>query len=112
MDSVPAVVLPGGLALAGGDWEAVLLPEQGAAFARLACRGIDVLVPLPLGADPNASFGGAFLMAPWANRLDEGRLPVGGVTWHLPVNRPADDTAIHGLVRDMPWQVEESGAAR
>lgn len=103
---------PGGLSLAGGDWEAALLPGQGAAFARLACRGIEVLAPLPLGADPNASFAGAFLMAPWTNRLDEGRLPVGGTVWHLPVNHPADDTAIHGLVRDAAWQVEEAGAAR
>jgi aldose 1-epimerase len=112
MDSVQAVALPGGLALAGGDWEAVLLPEQGAAFARLACRSHDVLVPLPVGADPNASFAGAFVMAPWANRLDEGSLPVGGLTYHLPVNRPADDTAIHGLVRNVPWQVEVSDARR
>ena len=72
-------------------------------------RGIDVLAPLPLGADPNASFAGAFLMAPWANRLDEGRLPVGGTTWHLPLNRPHDGTAIHGLVRDAAWTAAEAG---
>lgn len=102
----------GGLALAGGGWEAMLLPGQGAAFARLACRGIEVLTPLPLGADPNASFAGAFLMAPWTNRLDEGRLPVGGTVWHLPVNRPSDHTAIHGLVRDAAWTVAEATAGR
>ena len=71
-----------------------------------------MLAPLPLGADPNASFAGAFLMAPWANRLDEGRLPVGGTTWHLPVNRPHDGTAIHGLVRDAAWTAAEAGASR
>ncbi|TDH61769.1 aldose epimerase [Dankookia rubra] len=103
--------IAGGLVLAAAGWEAMLLPGQGAAFARLAFRGIEVLTPLPLGADPNASFAGAFLMAPWTNRLDEGRLPVGGTTWHLPVNRPADATAIHGLVRDAAWTVAESGAA-
>ncbi|MFC7473501.1 aldose epimerase [Dankookia sp. GCM10030260] len=97
----------GALALAGDGWEAVLLPGQGAAFARLAFRGIEVLAPLPLGADPNASFAGAFIMAPWTNRLDEGRLRVGGTDWYLPVNRPADATAIHGLVRDAAWTVAE-----
>ena len=102
----------GALALAGAEWEASLLPGQGAAFARLACRGIEVLTPLPLGADPNASFAGAFLMAPWTNRLDEGRLPVGGTTWHLPVNRPSDDTAIHGLARDAAWTVADAEAGR
>jgi aldose 1-epimerase len=112
MEGMLAIAPPGGVAIAGGDWTAVLLPGQGAAFARLAWRGIEVLAPLPLGADPNASFAGAFLMAPWTNRLDDGRLPVGGIPYHLPVNRPADDTAIHGLVRDAPWQVAEEGAAR
>ena len=38
-----------------------------------------MLAPLPLGADPNSSFRGAFVMAPWANRLDRGLLPVAGV---------------------------------
>lgn len=103
---------PGGLALSGGDWTAALLPDQGAAFARLAWRGTDVLVPLPLGADPNASFAGAFLMAPWANRLDDGMLPVGGITYYLPVNRPVDGTAIHGLVRDRSWEVAEATPSR
>ncbi len=100
------------LELTGGDWRAQLLPEQGAAVAQLAWQGRDVLVPLPLGADPNASFGGAFVMLPWANRLDAGQLPVAGMVHHLPVNRPADNTAIHGLARDRAWQVEEQAADR
>ncbi|MBK1660009.1 aldose epimerase family protein [Paracraurococcus ruber] len=103
---------PGGVALAGGGWEAALLPEHGAAMARLAWQGREVILPLPLGADPNGSFAGAFLMAPWTNRLDDGRLPVGGMLYHLPVNRPVDGTAIHGLLRDRPWAVEEQGPAR
>jgi len=99
------------LTLEGGGWTAALLPELGAAMARLAWRGQEVLVPLPAGADPNAVFAGAFVMAPWTNRLDGGRLPVGGLVHHLPVNRPADDTAIHGLARDRPFQVAERSDA-
>ncbi|MBL6459027.1 aldose epimerase [Belnapia sp. T6] len=99
------------LDLAGGDWRARLLPEQGGAFAQLAWRDHDVLVPLPLGADPNASFAGAFVMAPWTNRLDAGLLPVAGTVYQLPVNRVADNTAIHGLARDRAWQVESAGPA-
>jgi aldose 1-epimerase len=90
----------------GGGWTATLLPEQGGAFAALAWGGRDVLAPLPLGADPNASFCGAFVMAPWTNRLDAGVLPVAGIEYRLPVNRPQDNTAIHGLSRDRPWAVE------
>src|SRR5688572_1862479 len=94
--------------LEGGGWIARLLPEQGGAFAALAWRGRDVLVPLPLGADPNAGFAGAFTMAPWANRLDGGLLPVAGIGYRLPVNRPEDGTAIHGLSRDRPWEAEQA----
>jgi aldose 1-epimerase len=100
------------LAIAGGGWRATLLPEQGGAFAALAWQDRDVLAPLPPGADPNASFGGAFIMAPWTNRLDGGLLPVAGTAYHLPVNRPADNTAIHGLARDRAWEVEQAAAAR
>lgn len=100
------------LSLAAGDWEAVLLPAQGAAFAALRHRGRDLIAPVPAGADPNGGFWGAFWMIPWANRLDRGRLPFGGRTCYLPVNRPEDDTAIHGLARDRPWRVEAAARDR
>ncbi|MBW8270175.1 aldose epimerase family protein [Caldovatus aquaticus] len=100
------------LGLAAGAWEAALLPAQGAAFARLRHRGRDLLVPVPPGADPNRGFWGAFWMIPWANRLDRGRLPWGGRTHRLPVNRPEDDTAIHGLARDRPWRVAAAAGDR
>jgi aldose 1-epimerase len=91
--------------LAAGDAEAVILPEQGAAFARLLHAGRDLLVPVPAGADPNRGFHGAFLMAPWTNRLDGGRIVVDGVEHRMPVTRPQEDTAIHGFLRDLPWTV-------
>ena len=40
-------------------------------------------------------------MLPWANRLDGGR-----IAGHaMPINRAAEATAIHGLARDLPWEV-------
>lgn len=98
--------------LAAGQAEAVILPEQGAAFARLSHAGRDLLVPVPAGADPNRGFHGSFLMAPWTNRLDGGRLVVGGVEHRMPVTRPQENTAIHGFLRDMPWTVLDAGADR
>lgn len=91
------------LRLAGADWEALLLPQQGAALARLTYRGVDVLAPLPEGADPNATRTGAFWMIPWGNRLDGGAL---GALHRFPINRLTENTAIHGLSRDRPWQAE------
>jgi aldose 1-epimerase len=92
--------------LAGGGWTATLLPGQGGAVASLAWKERDILVPLPVGADPNGAFAGAFVMAPWANRLDGGHLPVLGALHQAgPINRPDEGTALHGLAREHPWQV-------
>jgi aldose 1-epimerase len=83
-----------------GDWQALICPEQGAAFSRLQWRGRDVLVPIPEGARHPGAYG-AFWMLPWANRLDGGR-----IAGHaMPINRAAEGTAIHGLARDLPWEV-------
>jgi aldose 1-epimerase len=90
------------LRLRAGDWSAVLLPEQGAGFARHEHAGVAVLAPLPPDADPNATPAGAFWMIPWTNRMAGGALAPG---WQLPVNKAGENTAIHGLSRDRPWQV-------
>lgn len=100
------------LRLAAGEWQAALLPESGATFTRLAHAGRDLLVPIPPDAVPVGPFHGAFLMAPWANRLDRGRIAVAGRTWHMPINRPQEDTALHGLMRDLPWRVESAAPER
>ncbi|MFM7420215.1 MAG: aldose epimerase, partial [Alphaproteobacteria bacterium] len=83
-----------------GDWQALICPEQGAASSRLQWRGRDVLVPIPEGARHPGAYG-AFWMLPWANRLDGGR--IAGLV--MPINRLAEGTAIHGLARDLPWEV-------
>ncbi len=97
------------LRLRAGAWSATVLPDQGGAFARLDYAGVPVLAPLPQGADPNATPAGAFWMIPWANRMAGGML---GPGWRLPVNRPAEDTAIHGLSRDRPFAVVSAGPDR
>lgn len=91
--------------LASGAWDATLLPGQGAALAALRWRGQDILRPIPPGGDPNRGFHGAFLMAPWTNRLAGGRISVGGVDYRMPVNRPEEGHALHGFLRERAWQV-------
>ena len=83
-----------------GEWQALICTEQGAAFSRLQWRGQDVLVPAPEGARHPSAYG-AFWMLPWANRLDGGRI-AGHI---MPINRTTEGTAIHGLARDLPWEV-------
>ncbi|MFH5924154.1 aldose epimerase [Roseomonas xinghualingensis] len=98
--------------IAGGDWRAALLPERGGALAMLSHDGEDVLLPLPPGADPNDYWAGAFLMLPWSNRLDEGRLPYPGGIHHFPCNRVAERTALHGISREHAWRVESMAPDR
>lgn len=95
--------------LQAGAWDATLSPEQGAAFLSLRHRGRDVIVPVPDREDPNKGFHGAFWMGPWTNRLDAGRITVAGRLWQMPINRPGENTALHGFVRDHPWRVLAAG---
>lgn len=100
------------IALRAGDAEAAILPEHGAAFTRLAWQGRDLLRPVPQGADPNRGFHGSFLMAPWTNRLDGGRIRANGIVHRMPINRPEEDTAIHGFLRDIAWEIADSTSKR
>ena len=98
--------------LNAGDAIATILPERGAAFTRLDALGRHILKPMPDGADPNGGFHGSFLMAPWTNRLDAGRILVNGVEHRMPINRPEENTAIHGFLREMAWEVEDAAPDR
>jgi aldose 1-epimerase len=90
--------------------EVVVLPEVGARLHRLRAFGHDLLrtpdQAAVHGDDP--FFWGAYVMAPWCNRLDAGRIRFGSRWLDLPSNF-ADGSAIHGQVYSRPWQVHEGG---
>jgi len=96
--------------LESAGWKAALDPERGAAFTSLTHAGRDVIVPVADSEDPNKGFHGAFWMGPWTNRLDAGRITVASRLWQMPINRPGENTALHGFIRDHPWRVLASGA--
>src|SRR4051794_21530163 len=85
--------------------ELIVLPGAGARLHSLRVMGNDVLRrpadPLEHLADP--FFWGAFVMAPWCNRITPGPLDVGGQTIDLSPNFK-DGTAIHGQVYAAEWQ--------
>ncbi len=95
------------LTLDAEGWQAVLATADGGGMTALRFGGRDILAPAPEGARLGGPFG-AFWMIPWANRLDGGRLGA----HRLPVNRPQDGTAIHGLSRDRAWEVAEAAPGR
>ncbi|MDO9501723.1 aldose epimerase [Falsiroseomonas sp.] len=92
--------------LASGDWDATILVSEGAAIGALSWRGQDIVQPVPEGESPNRGLHSAFLMAPWTNRLAEGRISVGGQDYVMPINRPLEGHALHGFVRERAWVVE------
>ena len=90
--------------------EALVLPEAGARLHRLRAFGHDLLrtpdEPAIHQTDP--FFWGAYVMAPWCNRLDAAPIRVGSRLVDLASNFP-DGSAIHGQVYARPWRVDEEG---
>lgn len=52
------------------------------------------------------------VLAPWPNRLGDGRYSFGGTEAVVPMNEPTRRTAIHGLVRWLPWRMESRAQNR
>lgn len=93
------------LRFAEGAIEAVILPEVGARLHRLRAFGHDLLrTPDDPGAHVRDPFSwGAFVMAPWCNRIESGPVVVGPHRVELGSNF-SDGSAIHGQVYGRPWQ--------
>ena len=45
------------------------------------------------------------VLAPWPNRIRDGRYPFGGGSYQLPLSEPEHHNAIHGLVRWLRWSL-------
>jgi aldose 1-epimerase len=61
--------------------------------------------------EPSARGYSGTVLAPWPNRVVDGRWTWRGRTHQLDVNEPARGHALHGLVHALDWRVDESGPA-
>jgi len=95
--------------LAHGDQQAVVT-EVGAGLRTYSAGGRDVLDGY--GADELASSGRGQLLAPWPNRIEDGVYELDGRRYQLPIDEPARNNAIHGLVRWSAWTLAEGGSDR
>jgi aldose 1-epimerase len=95
------------------DIELTVLPGYGARLHRLRVFGHDLLrTPAdPREHERDPFFWGAFVMAPWCNRLTTGPMEIGGRVVDLRSSF-ADGTAIHGHVYATPWQADARGHFR
>lgn len=50
------------------------------------------------------------VLAPWPNRLEDGHYVHRGTVGQAPLDEPERKNAIHGLVRWLPWRVEQQSA--
>ncbi|WP_104116424.1 aldose 1-epimerase family protein [Arthrobacter sp. B1805] len=88
----------------GGGYTAVVL-GLGAAVRELTHESRPLVVGFAADEEmPN--FRGAFV-APWPNRIADGRYSFDGSDFELPINEPERGTALHGLVFDVAWTLVE-----
>lgn len=101
------------LSLRSSNIELTVLPAYGARLHRLRVFGHDLLrTPAdPRDHERDPFFWGAFVMAPWCNRLATGPIEICGRTVDLRPNF-ADGTAIHGQVYARRWQSDGDGQLR
>ena len=85
-----------------GDYTAVIT-ARGAAVRELQFRGRDLIVPFPAGG-PNPDFRGV-VVAPWPNRIPDGRYTFDGVDYQVPVNEPGRQCALHGFTPELDWRL-------
>lgn len=93
--------------LDSGDWRAIVCPALGGAIARLSWRECDVLRPA-LDSDiaaANVRRMGCYPLAPYSNRIGDGRFVFGGKAYRVNPNFPPEPHAIHGFAWQQAWRV-------
>ncbi len=93
-------------ALRAGDYEAVIA-SIGATVRSLTFRGRDLVVPFDAD-EVRPSYRGATL-APWPNRVVDGRYTFGGVERQLALTEPARSHALHGLAAWLDFEAVDKG---
>src|SRR5699024_12881185 len=82
-----------------GEGASALISPTGASLRSLTVDDRPVVVSV-------GAFDGAVL-APWPNRIAEGRFVFDSSVHRLPITEPERATALHGLVADSDWTVLE-----
>jgi aldose 1-epimerase len=89
--------------IAAGGQEAVVV-EVGGGLRAYRAGGLDYLDGY--GAEEICLGCAGQVLAPWPNRIRDGRYRFAGEALQLPLTEPDRHNAIHGLVNWVPWQLE------
>lgn len=93
-------------ALRSGDYEAVIA-SVGASLRTLTHRGRNLVVPFEAEAVRPAHRG--VTLAPWPNRVVDGRYAFGGREFQLALSEPARSHALHGLAVWLDFEAVDKG---
>jgi len=93
--------------ISSGGYSAVVC-EVGATLRLLQRDGVDLIKGFGAEEPVDQSCRGQQLL-PWPNRIRDGRWPWQGETQQLPISEVPRSTAIHGLVRWLPWELVDHG---
>jgi aldose 1-epimerase len=92
-----------------GDAEAEVT-QVGGTLRSFSVGGVPLIDGFDVGS--RATDGRGQVLAPWPNRIAEGRYSYGDREVQCPLNEPSRGDAIHGLVRWLDWdEVEHTGSA-
>lgn len=86
--------------IAAGEHQATVV-EVGAGLQRYTHRGVDVTATYGENDLPPKACG--IVLAPWPNRIRDGKYRFDGVDYQLPLTEPAAGNAIHGFGRWARW---------
>jgi len=88
----------------GHGHQQLCVTEVGATIRSYRAEGRDVLEGF--GPGDWSKSGRGQVLAPWPNRIGDGRYEFSGATAQAALNEPARHNAIHGLVRWLPWKLD------
>ncbi|MEV6347018.1 aldose 1-epimerase family protein [Actinoplanes sp. NPDC051851] len=91
------------------DGRRAVLAEVGGTLRGFSSEGRELLDGF--GPDEIAPGAAGQILAPWPNRIRDGRYDFEGVTYQLALTEPARNNAIHGLVNWVRWRATEQSAS-
>ena len=95
--------------LSGAQWtiaadgQEAIVVEVGGGLRAYRAGGVDYVDGY--GEDELPAGSAGQVLAPWPNRIRDGRYTFGGRALQLSLTEPARHTAIHGLVNWLPWRL-------
>ncbi len=82
-----------------------VITQVAAALREFSVDGVHLTEPYSDAVTP--PFGDGIVLAPWPNRVRDGKWVLDGQTLQLDITEPARDNALHGLLRVAPYLVVE-----